>query len=79
MSEKDGGPAFPVNELDQVSGYIRTQYLGASLRDLFAGLAAMGIRSSDIPGSHHIAVNAAREAYELADAMIVERAKEPPR
>jgi hypothetical protein len=35
----DGGPAYPVNELDHATGNVAVQHLGMSLRDHFAGLA----------------------------------------
>lgn len=73
----DGGPAFPLQSIgpDFVPGYA-----GMTLRDWLAGQAVAGMSSRY--REHHGAgsdlsvcrVIAAR-AYELADAMIAERAK----
>lgn len=64
----DGGSAFPVP--------LHAQFRGASLRDYFAGQALMGLCANSVPGSHHRTENRVRDAYALADAMIVERNKE---
>jgi hypothetical protein len=66
----DGGPAYPGKRLEyEQSGgshnYVEIQYPGMSLRDWFAGMA-LSVTSS------------ATGAYQLADAMLAERAKEPP-
>ena len=78
MSEKnDGGPAFPlqVEDRDQHEG---SQY-GMSLRDYFAGqvigslvhACAADTRKEGMSYEEHIA----RNAYEIADAMLNEREK----
>lgn len=65
----DGGPAFPGD-----GGSI---FCGMSLREWFAGQALAGMAKvyyhDDDPGvnTEHIAVT----AYEIADAMLAERAK----
>lgn len=86
----DGGPAFPrsldpypnlqdVRRADQASG------TGMTLRDWFAGQVLPAIytdaeheqtwRRTD--GNDSFAVMTARVAYQMADAMLAERAKEP--
>lgn len=81
MSKNDGGPAFPVLELDQRSGNVFAQHMGTSLRDWFAGQALQGMlahatRYRSRPGTPlnwHKAI--AEEAGEIADAMIEARGK----
>ena len=64
----DGGPAFPSQWDDK-------DHDGMSLRDWFAGQALMGIiahpRNADAEGGRFFA----RQAYQLADAMLAERSK----
>ena len=74
MSEKvnDGGPAFPWG------GDVRG---GMSLRDWFAGQAIDGIIHATSAGQHmplvkdgeHIRYAMARDAYDMADAMLAAR------
>lgn len=84
MSEKDGGPAFPVmterTALSNNDNYVtvREPEGGMSLRDYFAGEALKGYLSS--PGSVGIDArdnpdHAAEWSYDQADAMLKERAK----
>jgi hypothetical protein len=68
MKPNDGGPAFPVD------GSFHPDK-GMTLRDWFAGQALVGI-IKEMPTSRPSAENLAREMYEMADAMIVERNKE---
>jgi hypothetical protein len=65
MSKNTGGPAFP-NDATNVAR-------GMSLRDFFAAHALAGICGDGIPGSHHRPEQAARDAYEYADAMLKAR------
>lgn len=63
MSDKDGGPAFP-SDLDE----------GMSLRDYFAGQVVATIlngTSKPLEMLSHVA----KTAYQMADAMLAERAK----
>jgi hypothetical protein len=72
MSDKqrhDGGPAFP--QALQGRRGDDPEYQGMTLRDYFAGQAISGI-SESIKLSRMIA----NEAYQIADAMLKERAKE---
>lgn len=62
----DGGPAFPGVQIYQDF----TQERGMSLRDWFAGQALAG--AVDFSGFTN---DMAKQAYELADAMLEERAK----
>ena len=61
----DGNPAFPVPVLSE-----HPSFYGMSLRDYFAAMALQGICASS-----PAIVNAeiAREAYQLADAMLKAR------
>lgn len=72
MSEKieDGGPAFPVPDEGQGWGAA-----GMTLRDWFAGQALAGMLADpNVPGKPR---QTSEAAYELADAMLAARAKEP--
>lgn len=68
MSEKDGGPAFPLtsDRLDMPRGM--------SLRDYFAAAALNGLLAAG-GGVTKSADGWAGTAYTLADAMLKERAK----
>lgn len=66
----NGGPAFPSRFLPEPGIFT---YPGMSLRDWFAGQALQGARWED--GTIMYPVRAAQYAYQLADAMLAERAK----
>lgn len=72
MSDKDGGPAFPVTPTDN-SGQIAPTQLGMSLRDWFAGQALMGMLADHTSNPPRTAT--ASLSYALADAMLAERQK----
>ena len=73
MSDTTGGPAFPRPVSGPTHEYSESgPQEGMSLRDYFAGQALVGLLACSIPGQEHIAANAAREAYVVADAMIAE-------
>ena len=60
-TKSDGGPAFPVNE----EAYMRSLH-GMSLRDYFAAKAMQALLTRiQMSGAEK-----AREAYEIADAML---------
>ena len=63
----DGGQAFPA--IDLVCDGLGTGSKGMTLRDWFAGQALAGLRVNDYEKFE----NAARHAYEIADAMLAER------
>ena len=80
-TERDGGPAFPQNDLSAYGmGPSEHGNGGMSLRDWFAGQAlalaginaAMGAMAGTEVGS---AGDIARLAYELADSMIAARTR----
>lgn len=78
MSKRDdGGPAYPVPELDHVIfqpktvGDARRLMSGMTLRDYFAAKAMQGFCVVD----DYSFEKAAEYAYKQADAMIAERAK----
>lgn len=64
---KDGGRAFPVATEGGA-------YLGMSLRDYFAATALLGLIGCDIEEIPTLE-QLAGKSYELADAMLIERAK----
>ena len=70
----NGGPAFP-----HPAGWRRDPEIsdGMSLRDYFAAKALQGICASG-PGEHMTSPAIAREAYDLAEAMLIERLKWQP-
>ena len=69
----DGGPAYPQH------GWSSNQYVvermkdqgGMSLRDWFAGQAIAGLMAT--PNGHRVMLEAAADAWELADAMLKAR------
>ena len=76
----DGGPAFPVNELNQHDGKIFNQHMGLTLRDYFAA-KAMQVLISKSDGQSKTGGKAgvpliACYAYEFADAMLATRKEE---
>lgn len=90
MSDKDtGGPTFPSNEMYASSDTIAQQFTGITMRDYFAAKALPAILrqedggiQSHCPSSHVSAMSDLRisqiwaeHAYQIADAMIAERAK----
>jgi len=77
--ENDGGPAFPrpVSESKYSDDIFHVEQ-GMSLRDYFAGQAMIALHSSEQRGgkwTSESAVYCAKNAYELADAMLAERKK----
>ena len=72
MSANNGGPAFP--NVGDVRYTSEDQY-GMTLRDYFAAKAMLGYMTSGFAnfGNNHSVF--AKDAYEMADAMLKERAK----
>lgn len=81
----DGGPAFPVNELNQVTGDICAQHFGMTLRDYLAA-KAMPIAMDWVRHNYSHDLGAftwgkgdfeivADRAYELADEMLKARSR----
>lgn len=65
-NKKTGGPAFPCD--------ISTRYQGASLRDYFAAKAMQGFSAA--PDMNGVPLKeVARQAYDIADAMLEAREK----
>lgn len=86
MSKNNGGPAFPaVCEWDATAGIWKPTEAGMTLRDYFAAKAMAswigdattlaGVRKGAEKQNIEEAVLIARAAYEMADAMLKERAK----
>ncbi|OWT61987.1 hypothetical protein [Candidimonas nitroreducens] len=78
-TKSDGGPAFPVWELNG-DGQPEMTCFGISVRDYFAAKAMQGWLSSYGPDDQHPANNGscdfvAAQAYAMADAMLAERNK----
>lgn len=72
MSPTDGGPAFPLTTWDADSSEHRR---GMSLRDYFAALAMAAYVAKEGPASDEDGDFVAMYAYQIADAMLAERAK----
>lgn len=69
---RTGGPAFPLSD-STITDYQNYNDKGMTLRDWFAGQALAGVMASDYdPQTWE---RYATVAYQVADAMIVERAK----
>jgi hypothetical protein len=85
----DGGHAFPVVELDRVTGGVCDQHFGMSLRDYFAAKAMHAMASFDVQfkadaiddETNRVYSSLAEHAYLMADAMLAARAapQEPAR
>jgi len=79
-TKDDGGPAFPVQELN-ADGSPATLTLGATLRDYFAAKALIGLISEHAhpqsAGSWGHIDELADKAFEFADAMLSARKQEP--
>lgn len=84
MSKDNGGPAFPVSDVmalePRTTAEIVSLAHGMSLRDYFAAKALPGFLSTceREPGGAVSSLSAealARASYEMADAMLAERAK----
>lgn len=79
----DGGPAFPQQNplvsLNPQTGEISRVDDGMSLRDWFAGQALSGLYGSVMKAALPMGMDRnelmARAAYEVADAMLLERSK----
>ena len=71
---RDGGPAFPTNELN-ADGSVYHQFFGMSLRDHFAGLAIAPVMAALPKDGGVFPAQIAHLAYQLADAMLAEREK----
>jgi hypothetical protein len=74
----DGGPAFPIAVPDN----FHAAYDGMSLRDYLAGQVVPAVMSAVCAGTHTSKRSdegspqfIARTSYEIADAMLIERAK----
>ena len=79
MSDKDGGPAYPVSvsvdSADQMRDSTEYGYSGMSLRDYFAGQALIAVCNQDTSLDVFSPELAASGCYSMADAMIAEREK----
>ena len=75
MSNFDGGPAFPQPQ----SPYDKSVFEGVSIRDYFAAKAMQGFavnaKADDESLMPLLCQQLATVAYQMADAMLAERAK----
>lgn len=71
---RSGGPAFPHTESGSVGTY--TAAPGMMLRDWFAGQALAGLCAHS-NSEEYTYESVAEVAFDFADAMIAQRAKEP--
>ena len=72
---KDGGSAFPgirIVERDNYHPNIKVYYKGMTLRDWFAGQAL-----NEMVSGWSNYEKLAKDCYEIADAMLAEREKQP--
>lgn len=74
MTDKTGGPAFPVPSNTLQTLPEKTLLSGMTLRDYFAAKAVQSVLL-DLTSSEWDYASIAMAAYEVADAMLVERAK----
>ena len=77
-TRNDGGPAFPVLELDQRTENVCAQHMGVTLRDYFACEAMHALMRQlplQKPASAGLVTRReiAQEAYWMADAMLKAR------
>lgn len=72
---KDGGPAFPCSANFTATGEHATRW-GMSLRDWFAGQALTGWMF-EIPNNTSWPIDAAKQCYAVADAMLAARGAKP--
>ena len=66
MSEKDGGPEFPIASNEWAIRKVQ----GMTVRDVFAGMAMSGLVSNDFRGSPEELID---YAWQLADMMLSAR------
>ena len=74
MADKTGGPAFPSKiPTAEMGTPSTTYYFGMTLRDYFAAKAMQPLMREIYLNTS--AIETAKEAYEMADAMLAERIK----
>lgn len=72
--QNNGVPAFPVDELNQQTGFVAVQHMGITIRDYFAAKAMqvdyeLAKNYSDPDWRYGVA----SDAYKMADAMLKAR------
>ena len=73
MSTKNGGPAFPCNEI-YVGSMQAVSSIGISMRDYFAAKAMQGLLAGTLsPDAVWSLQDVAETSYNMADAMLRER------
>ena len=71
----DNQPAFPIDELNQQTGFVAVQHMGITIRDYFAA-RAMQSYLLDKDRDSFTFEQWATAAYEMADAMLEARASQ---
>ena len=74
MTQHNNQPAFPVDELNQQTGFVAVQHMGITIRDYFAAKAMqvdyeLAKNYSDPDWRYGVAL----DAYKMADAMLKAR------
>ena len=72
MSKENGGPAHPSSNGIRLGDMTSGGHTGMSLRDYFAAMAMQGLLAGQVRAPID---RRAEVAYEMADAMLKERAK----
>ena len=67
-----GGPAFPVQYSNEADGPTVMPHVGMTLRDYFAAKAMQGFLTAEYASTYRPEVWA-KDAYEMADAMLKAR------
>ena len=67
-----GGPAFPVQYSNEADGPTVRPHVGMTLRDYFAAKAMQGFLTAEYASTYRPEVWA-KDAYEMADAMLKAR------
>ncbi len=75
MKKVANEPAFPYEQKQQKADDVYKQYPGISMRDFFAANAVNVAAEMVARGCGNYAAHIASSAYEIADAMLAERAK----
>lgn len=77
QEQNNGGSAFPVDELNQQTGFVALQHMGITIRDYFAAKAISAVLAPNLVIGQYALVSdfddCAITAYKMADAMLKAR------